>query len=180
MFISYTIKISDINKNKIGYIAFIYNTKTKKIYISYLDIYSKYRNQGYGTLLILSSLYYLINNIHNSYFIKEIKLHDCSDYSGTTNSIYYKLGFRNYDKNNEEILIVKFLNNKNEINIKTIYDLYEFILNNNIDKLNSINYNNIQFKVVIFQNKEFSKNYFNYNLEKKINKNIKITRRSKL
>ena len=183
--LSYTIKIADIYKNKIGYISFIYNEKTKKIYISYLNIYNEYKNKGYGTLLILFSIKYLIENIYNSYFIKEIKLDDCSDYSGTPNSIYYKVGFRNYDIKNEEQLFIKFFNNKinriNNLNIKNIYDLYDYIKNNNFDKLNTINYNLILFKIIIFNNSKFIKiKEIKFNLNKKIIKNLRITRRSKL
>ena len=179
---SYTIKIADINKNRIGYISFIYNEKKKKIYISYLNIYNEYKNKGYGTLIILFSIKYIIENIYNSYFIKEIKLDDCSDYSGTPNSIYYKVGFRNYNIKNEEELFIKFFNNKiNNLNIKTIYDLYDYIKDNNFDKLNSINYNSILFKVIIFNNSKFIKmSNIKFNLDKKIIKNSRITRRSKL
>lgn len=183
---SYTIKIADINKNRIGYISFIYNEKSKKIYISYLNVYNEYKNKGYGTLLILFSIKYIIENIYNSYFIKEIKLDDCSDYSGTPNSIYYKVGFRNYNIKNEEELFIKFFNNKiNNVNIKTIYDLYDYIKDNNFDKLNSINYNSILFKVIIFNsnsnNPKFIKmSNIKFNLDKKIIKNSRITRRSKL
>ena len=179
---SYTIKLADIYNNRIGYISFIYNEKKKKIYISYLNVYNEYKNKGYGTLLILFSIKYIIENIYNSYFIKEIKLDDCSDYSGTPNSIYYKVGFRNYNIKNEEELFIKFFNNKiNNLNIKTIYDLYDYIKDNNFDKLNSINYNSILFKVIIFNNSKFIKmSNIKFNLDKKIIKNSRITRRSKL
>lgn len=182
---SYTIKLADINNNRIGYISFIYNENKKKIYISYLNVYNEYKNKGYGTLLILFSIKYIIENIYNSYFIKEIKLDDCSDYSGTPNSIYYKVGFRNYNIKNQEELFIKFFNNRNNIinnpNIKTIYDLYNYIKNNNFDKLNSINYNLISFKVIIFNNSKFIKiKDIKFNLDKKIIKEVRITRRSKL
>ena len=182
---SYTIKLADIYNNRIGYISFIYNEKKKKIYISYLNVYNEYKNKGYGTLLILFSIKYIIENIYNSYFIKEIKLDDCSEYSGTPNSIYYKLGFRNYNIKNEEELFIKFFNNRNNIinnlNIKTIYDLYDYIKNNNFNKLNTINYNLISFKIIIFNNSKFIKmKDIKFNLDKKIIKEIRITRRSKL
>lgn len=178
---SYTIKITDIiNKNKIGFISFIYNDKTNKVYISYLNIYNEYKGKGYGTLLILFSIKYMIENIDNSYFIKNIKLDDCSDYSGTYNSIYYKLGFRNYNYKNKEELFVKFFNN-NECNLKTIYDLYDYIYNNNIDKLNTIKFKSISFKVNIFNKNELIKiKDIKFNFNKKIIRKNRITRRSKL
>lgn len=178
---SYTIKITDnINKNKIGFISFIYNDKNNKIYISYLNVFNDYKGKGYGTLLILFSVKYMIDNIYNSYFIKDIKLHDCSDFSGSSNSIYYKLGFRNYDNKNEDELFVKFFKNNNN-NIKTIYDLYHYIYNNNIDKLNTINFKSITFKVNIFNKNELIKiKDINFNFNKKIIRKIRITRRSKL
>ena len=182
---SYTIKLTDIIiKNKIGFISFIYNIINKKIYISYLNVFNEYKGKSYGTLLILFAIQYIIENIHNSYFIKNIKLDDCSDYSGSTNSIYYKLGFRNYDTNNREELFIKFFNKNNDINdinLKTIYDLYDYIYNNNLDKLNTINYNSILFKINIFNNNELIKiKDIKFNLNKKIIKIMRITRRSKL
>lgn len=181
---SYTIKIQDFNKNKIGFISFIHNEVSNKIYISYLNIFPEYKRKGYGTLLILFSIKYIIENIYNSYFIKYIKLDDCSDFSGTPDSIYYKLGFRNYNDKNEEELFVKFFH-KNKINeglnIKTIYDLYDYIYKNNLHKLNKINYNSILFKINIFNKAEIIKiKDVNFRLSKKINKKTRITRRSKL
>jgi len=179
--INYNIKITDVNNNKIGFINFIYNNKTNKIYISYLNVSNEYKHKGYGTLLILFSINYIIENIYNSYFIKEIKLHDCSDYTGTENSIYYKLGFRNYDSNNEDELLIKFFKRNNDINFNTIYNLYEYIYKNNYDKLSTINYDLISFKINIFNNnKIFKIKNINFNLHKKIIKNLKITRRCRL
>lgn len=179
---NYSIKISN-SKNKIGFINFIYNEKNNKIYISYLNIFNQYRNKGYGTLLILISLNQIINNIYNSYFIKEIKLDDCSERSGQKDSIYYKLGFRNYNPKNKEELFVKFFNkNKynDELKLKTIYDLYDYIYNSNYYKLNKLNFNSLSFKIVIYNNNnnEIIKNKFKFkfNLNKKIIKNLKITR----
>ena len=178
--INYSIKITN-NNNKIGYINFIYNHKTNKIYISYLNVYNEYKGNGYGTLLILFSIKYIIDNIDNSYFIKEIKLDDCSDYSCSTNSIYYKLGFRNYDYRNKEELFVKFFKSKNNLNLKSIYDLYDYIYYNCYNKLNSIIYNNLVFKVNIYSNNELIKiKNIKFNFNEKINKNFKFTRRSKL
>ena len=37
------------------------------------QLYNEYKGNGYGTLLILFSIKYIIDNIDNSYFIKEIK-----------------------------------------------------------------------------------------------------------
>jgi len=179
----YTIKLRDvINNNCIGYINFIYYNQTNKIYISYLNVFNNYKGKGYGTLLILFSIRFIIENIHNSYFIKEIKLDDCSDYSCSTNSIYYKLGFRNYSQRNEE-LFVKFFNNnqnKNEIKFKTIYDLYDYIYINNLIKLNTINYNSLIFEIDIYDTKTndlIKVKNINFDLDKKINKNSRITRR---
>lgn len=181
---NYSIKLNDINNNKIGFISFIYNEKTKYIYISFLNVYNAYKSKGYGTLLILFSIKYIIDNIHNSYFIKNIKLDDCSDYSGNSNSIYYKLGFRNYNSNYKEELFVKFFNKKkNDINLKTIYDLYDYIYKNNLDKLNNIDYKLLLFKINIYNsyNIEFNKiKKIKFNLHEKIKKNFRITRNSKL
>lgn len=101
-----TYKILLFEKEKeIGYIIFHYD----KLNILITSLYVYEKGQGYGSVLMIFFLCFIINNIHDSYYIKKISLDDCSDLACTKKSIYYKLGFRILDDRSMEIMRINFL-----------------------------------------------------------------------
>jgi len=92
-----TITIFKDDDIEIGYICWRPN-----IVITVLHVHEEFRNQGYGTLLIKCMLIKLGRRK-----TLDIKLDDCSDFSGTCNSIYYKLGFRYVGDDNSMFIHIK-------------------------------------------------------------------------
>lgn len=102
--------ILDNNNENIGYI--IYNLFKKEIIVSSLYINDKYQGMGYGTLLMILFICYVLNNIEDAYYIKKISLDDCSAKTCTKKSLYYKLGFRILNNYTMEIMSINFLQPK--------------------------------------------------------------------
>lgn len=75
--------------NEVGYICW-----RPDVVITVLHVHEEFRHHGYGTLLIKCMLIKLGRRKNLT-----IKLEDCSDFTGTCNSIYYKLGFRTIHDN---------------------------------------------------------------------------------
>ena len=90
-----------------GSIEYICTAKT--INILMLNVSENERGRGYGYGLILLCLCNIIKTIDNAYYLTKIHLDDDSDGAMTTQSIYYKLGFRVYNKENSEIMQINFL-----------------------------------------------------------------------
>lgn len=132
--------ISDETYKNIGSIEYACKGKTVNILMLFIDD-TKERGKGYGYGLILLSICNIIKTFPGAYHISKIHLDDDSDGSMTTNSIYYKLGFRIF--NGDEVMEINFLkpNLSNHMKSKlyvydgqseaesvyhrTIYDLYE-------------------------------------------------------
>jgi len=117
-----TITINTINDQEIGYICW-HNPGDKNscLHITVLHVHDVFRKLGYGTLLIKCMLIHFGKKIRRPL---KIKLDDCSDYSGSTESIYYKLGFRCINNDNEMRIYIKSLFDYiNTIKIKTFSNL---------------------------------------------------------
>lgn len=152
------------NKKYIGDIQFVYVQDENKVYITNLYIIHKQRGKSYGRYLILLMLHKLQEF---KYDIDCIEVDDYSDYNKTKESLYYKLGFRIDNKNNEEEMRLYICNNKEKR--KTIRETF---LKNKYKY-----YDNDNVKIKIFNS---FKEYIFYNLlliENKgqnINKNVKV------
>ena len=86
----YVIKLSNKNANEIGSIS--YNLEGGNvIHLSGLYVLPEFQNNHFGTLLIILMFVDLMRNIPNT---TEVYLEDCSDYTLTSKSIYFKFGFR--------------------------------------------------------------------------------------
>jgi hypothetical protein len=166
MFENYIIKLNKYNGNEIGYISF--NINKKSIYIQSLyitDINEK--NKGYGSLLLLLMLKYVIKNINDSYYIKKIYLDDCSDLALTKKSIYYKFGFRITNKQSCEIMQVNFLKPYPSKYLINKYYIYHRNKKPSIKHFNSIIDFYLRNIIVLYYfNKKINKN------DNKTNKNI--------
>jgi hypothetical protein len=184
----------DNNTENIGYI--IYNLFNKQIIVSSLYISDKYQRQGYGTILIILFICYVLNTVDDSYYIRKISLDDCSKYNTTKKSIYYKLGFRILNSYTMEIMSINFLQPKPSkskilkqhkysdeidepsiIHYDTIFNYYDNLIENEKHKglfqklINDIKDNQIFIKIY---NKNYSLNEYelitdNFDISKYIN-----------
>lgn len=115
------IELKTQTNESIGAIEFYNYDDENNINLNSIFIKKEYTGKSYAILLIfLMFIYIYYFNIN----IKTISLDDDSDLSLTTDSIYYKLGFRLFDKNdmpNMKLFFTKNTTNKNNL-IKTYND----------------------------------------------------------
>jgi hypothetical protein len=148
-------KIELYEVSLVGYI--IFNLNNNKINISFIHINQPGKN--YGSFLLLIFMSYVINYIEPS-LISGIYLDDCSDLSGTTQSIYYKFGLRILNKRRQEEIGIRFLKSlKRSVKISSSSDIPTakiIIFNTFIDYYNSLlkiyNYNNHNFYFIVYDN----------------------------
>jgi hypothetical protein len=151
MFLLHSITIKrkqlDTSYKDFGSIDYICNGKTATILMLNINDITE-RGKGYGYGLIILCLYNIIKLYSDAYYLTKIQLDDCSDYAMTTKSIYYKLGFRVFNRANNEVMKIiflrprlsKYMKNKlhiyrreghtkaEEVYYKTIFDLYKNII----------------------------------------------------
>ena len=105
-----------------GSIEYACKGKTVDILMLFINDVAE-RGKGYGYGLILLSLCNIIKTYPDAYNITKIKLDDDSDGALTTNSIYYKLGFRIF--NGDEVMEIKFLKPPLSKRMKSKLFIYE-------------------------------------------------------
>lgn len=100
----YYIQIQSIkNHDILGSIQFYYYEDENKIHVTSLFVEEEFRNKSYGIFLMFLMFMHTIN-----LKVNEVTLDDSSDNTGTTESLYYKLGFRVLDKSNPEEMKLNF------------------------------------------------------------------------
>lgn len=110
-----TITITKSSGQEIGYICWYSPDEYDVEYIiTVLHVHDVFRRQGYGTLLIKSMLI----KLEKLRIPIGIKLDDCSDFFGTRECIYYKLGFRSTHDEVMTIHITSVFDFVNQIKIK--------------------------------------------------------------
>jgi hypothetical protein len=115
-------KQPDGNYKKFGSIEYMCKGKTVDILMLFInDVAEKRKGYGYG--LILLSLCNIIKTFSGAYNITKVKLDDDSDGALTTNSIYYKLGFRIF--HGDEVMEIKFLKPSLSKRMKSKLFIYE-------------------------------------------------------
>ena len=144
-----------------GSIDYICAGKTANILMLNINDINE-RGKGYGYGLLLLCLCNIIKLFPDAYNLTKIHLDDDSDGAMTTNSIYYKLGFRVFNRENSEIMKINFLKPRlskymksklhiytregqteaEEVYHKTIVDLYQNIITK--DKFKTIVKNMVQ------------------------------------
>ena len=105
-----------------GSIEYVCKGNTVDILMLFINDVAE-RGKGYGYGLILLSLCNIIKTYPDAYNITKIKLDDDSDGALTTNSIYYKLGFRIF--NGDEVMEIKFLKPPLSKRMKSKLFIYE-------------------------------------------------------
>jgi hypothetical protein len=115
-------KQPDGNYKKFGSIEYMCKGKTVDILMLFINDVAE-RGKGYGYGLILLSLCNIIKTYPGAYNITKIKLDDDSDGALTTNSIYYKLGFRIF--HGDEVMEIKFLKPPLSKRMKSKLFIYE-------------------------------------------------------
>jgi len=140
-------KQSDGSYKDFGSIDYMCNGKTANILMLNInDIIERGKGYGYGLLLLC--LCNIIKLFPDAYHLTKIQLDDDSDGAMTTNSIYYKLGFRVFNRESSEVMKINFLKPRlskymksklhiytregqteaEEVYYKTIFDLYKNII----------------------------------------------------
>ena len=159
MFLLHSITIqriqSDGSYKDFGSIDYVCNDNTAEILMLNINDINE-RNKGYGYGLLLLCLCNIIKRFPGAYHLTKIQLDDDSDGAMTTHSIYYKLGFRVFSRENAEVMKINFLKPRlskfmkrklhiytreghteaDEVYYKTILDLYQNIIST--DKLKKI------------------------------------------
>ena len=115
---------------EVGYICWYSPDEYDVEYIiTVLHVHDLFRGRGYGTLLIKSMLIKIESNLSIT-----IKLDDCSDFTGQCNNIYYKLGFRNLDDTQQEVMTIYIESVFDFVNQIKIKDFDSVLFEHNIEK----------------------------------------------
>ncbi len=153
---SYIIRLNE-NSNEKGCITFFHYKNINTIIISSLNAHEQ--GKGYGSLLLLLIICFIIDNIDNSYHIKSIGLDDCSDFVLTQRSIYLKFDYRHSINSAGNMKIIFFQSKPSKKNYiynntnpeppivyhKTLIDYYNSLLDKYIDMLIALNGRDISF-----------------------------------
>lgn len=163
--VGYVITIKEKMDYEIGYIEFYHNIKKKNININSIFVKEEFRKQSFGVFLIYL-MFQKIIDLHLDNYITNISLDDDTDFTGTHNSIYYKLGFRNIDPSYPESMKLFFgethITKKDTCgnNVRIYKNVSSYIKSNTymIDKIqsNSMNYKNVSIHIEkSFDKKDF-------------------------